>query len=134
MVAVFREILIAAVRNFLKDLRGSGVTTENPMVVSLDASYKEILPDSWVVVDRAYPEANIPQPLISRAVQVRERSRADYGMNGPSTQITLSQPWLNLQNDTFAIIRGTRVYAQSELLKLARCRSSILKLRRGSNR
>jgi hypothetical protein len=117
------------------EIRGrSTEPTEQPNVVSLDTSYKQILPDkqipprSWIVLER--PNANaagsIPQTLITQVEKVSEGSRADYGITAKGTQVTLRQDWLYLpanredpQRDTFAVIRGTSVHAQSELLELA---------------
>ena len=117
--------------------RRSTEPTEQPNVVSLDTSYKQILPESWIVLERPPKrspddtETNdsepIPQTIITRVEQVSEGSRADYGITAKGTQVTLGQPWLYLpptdqedpQRDTFAVIRGTSVHAQSELLELA---------------
>ncbi|HEX2740565.1 MAG TPA: hypothetical protein VHM69_08970, partial [Rubrobacter sp.] len=94
--------------------------TEQPDVVSLDATYKEILPESWVVVERPDPdEEGTLETVIARAEQVREASRADYGITAKGTQITLSENWLYPNRDDFAVIRGTSVYAAPELLELA---------------
>jgi len=95
--------------------------TEEPNKISLDASYKEILPDSWVVLE----EPN--ELLITQVARVRESSRADYGMAAEGTQLELEEQWISpgtapgvpATSDGFEIIRGTKVFAQSELLELA---------------
>jgi hypothetical protein len=94
--------------------------TEEPNKISLDASYKEILPESWVVLERP---AGL---LITQVASVREASRADYGMAAEGTRLELKSPWIlpgrapgDSPSDGFEIIRGTKVFAQSELLELA---------------
>jgi hypothetical protein len=100
--------------------RSSGtVPTEEPNKVSLDTPYKEILPDSWAVLERPSQLGLIQAPLITRLLRVREASRADYGISGTGTQLELKDPWLKLDTDRFEVIRGTKVFAQSELLELA---------------
>lgn len=96
------------------------VPTEEPTKISLDAPYKEILPGSWAVLERpTRPGVPSTAPLITRILGVREASRADYGISGPGTQLELEGPWLALATDGFEMVRGTRVFAQSELLELA---------------
>ena len=92
--------------------------TEQADVVSLDAPYEQIVPGSWVVLERPNAAEAVPERVITRVGQVREASRADYGMTAKGTQVGVSRPWLDLDRDTFAVIRGTSVHAQSELLEL----------------
>jgi hypothetical protein len=97
------------------------VPTEQPDVVSLDTTYPGVVPDGWAVIER--PErAGSPPPdavLIRRVEGVREATRDDYGITGKSTFVKLDQPWLDLDRDTFAVIRGSAVFVQSEELELA---------------
>jgi len=108
-------------------------------VVWLDAAYDRLKPDShddddrsspdtqsWIVLER--PEAVIdpdgttfiPKLVISRVVQVGERSRSDYGIALKSTRITLDKPWIDVRaSDDFEVVRGTAVFAESERLELA---------------
>ena len=104
----------------LGDFEVGAEPTEEPTKITLDASYKEILPDSWVVLEK--PSGL----LITQVARVRDASRADYGMAAEGTQLVLGAPWISpgtaLQptgSDGFEIIRGTKVFAQSELLELA---------------
>jgi hypothetical protein len=99
--------------------RRSTEPTEIEIVVSLDGSYRQILENSWVVLERPSAADTSTQTIITRVSGVREASRADYGITARGTQITLPQPWLNLEQDTFAVIRHAVVHAQSELLELA---------------
>lgn len=101
-------------------VRGGLAPTEIANVVSLDSVQDQILPGSWVVVDRPNTAGNITnQLIITTADRVKEGSRADYGVTATGTQITLHAPWLDLDADEFKVIRGTRVLAQSEQLELA---------------
>ncbi len=95
--------------------------TEEANVVSLDTSYKQVLPGSWVVLERPDAAGSIPRTVITQGDEVREASRADYGITAKSTQITLPEPspWIDPDQDTFAVVRGTSVHAGSELLELA---------------
>ena len=94
-------------------IASSGTTqaTETPNILSLDASYDQIQPGTWVVLDGA-------KNLITKADKVAVASRADYGIVGRVTQLTLDKPWIDLSQDTFAAIRNTAVYAQAEPLSL----------------
>jgi Baseplate J-like protein len=97
------------------------VPTEQANIISLDNLYEEILPGSWIVVERPYPVGDIPKVVKARIEEVHEGSRADYGIPAKSTRVTLPEdkPWIAPEQDTFAVIRGTSVYAQGELLELA---------------
>jgi hypothetical protein len=99
-----------------------GAPTEDPFVVSLDAPRPAIVPGGWAVVERPVVAGSPPQPdlVIARVTGVREASRADYGITGRSTLVRLDRPWLTLgpSGDTFAVIRGSAIYAQSEPLEL----------------
>jgi hypothetical protein len=94
-------------------------SSETPNVISLDAPYEKILPGSWVVLERPINNnTSQKKAIVSKALQVSVASRADYGISAKSSQIQLDKDWLEPQ-DNFAVIRGTAVYAQSELLELA---------------
>jgi len=95
---------------------------EKANVVFLDNSYPQIQPSGWIVLER--PDSNLKEtPLvIARAMAVKDISRAAYGSTGKSTRVELSSPWLQFGGqhpDTFAVVRGTAVYAQCEELALA---------------
>lgn len=99
----------------------SDVPTEDDNIVSLDASHKQILPGSWVVLERPYAADSIPETLITKVDEAREASRADYGISAKGTQVTLPEatPWIDPDGEHFRVIRGTSVHAGSELLELA---------------
>ncbi len=88
-------------------------------IIFLDNSYPQVLPGSWIVLER--PDSNLGNsPLvITTARQVSEQSLAAFGITGKSTRVKLKEPWLNLATDEFAVIRGTAVYAHCERLELA---------------
>jgi len=90
---------------------GTTQPTETPDLLSLDASYDQIQPNTWVVLDGA-------KSLIAQATSVAVVSRADYGLVGRVTQLTLNQPWIDPEKDSFSAIRNTTVYAQAEALTL----------------
>lgn len=107
-----------------------GKSSETEMVVFLDNSYPKVLPGSWIVLERPDtrldPEERDPTPLVVTTVEgVAEQSRVAYGITGKATRAALTDRWLRLTAeeshtaDTFAVIRGTAVYAQSEQLELA---------------
>lgn len=91
----------------------------DPYIVFLDNSYPQILPGSWIVLERPDSSPGESPLVITTAEQVNEQSRAAYGISGKSTRVRLRDPWLNLGTDKFAVIRGTAVYAHSERLELA---------------
>jgi predicted phage baseplate assembly protein len=91
--------------------------------VTLDAPYAQILPGGWVVLERSRPITQGQSRLvITRAADVAERSRADYGMSAKGAQLRLNDPWLavsdNQQPNPMLLVRGTAVYAGAELLEL----------------
>ena len=99
------------------------VPTEQADIISLDASYPAIAPDGWIVVERPDLTGSPPgdRLIISQVKGVRESSRADYGITAKVTSVQLDHPWLTPGpgGDTFAVIRGSAVYAQSEALEMA---------------
>lgn len=96
----------------------TGPSTEVPNVISLDATFDQILPGSFVAVERPGAQAAQQTLLIRRATSVREATRADYGITAKGTQLQLDDRWLE-PDDQFNVIRGTSVLAQSEPLELA---------------
>jgi hypothetical protein len=116
-------LLLRVTISGLQRIPSSLVPTEQPNVISLDATYPAIVPDGWIVIERPGQEGSPPADnlLIRRVLGVREASREDYGLNAKSTFVQLDEPWLSLDpgnGDTFAVIRGSAVYAQSEPLEL----------------
>jgi predicted phage baseplate assembly protein len=82
----------------------------------LDNAYDGIVPKSFVAIQK-HDGAEL---IIRKVVAVSTRPRTDYGISGKVTVLTLDRDWLNpAELNSFAIIRGTTVYAQSEQLELA---------------
>ncbi|RUT02476.1 hypothetical protein DSM106972_059540 [Dulcicalothrix desertica PCC 7102] len=82
-------------------------------ILPLDAQYDQILPRSWVVIQR--PNSQI----ITQVEKIETITKADYGISAKVTQLTLQDRWLEDNDLTLDVIRQTTVYAQSEELKLA---------------
>jgi predicted phage baseplate assembly protein len=104
------------------------VTTEDADKVSLDNVYERVIPNSWVAIER--PDEK-KAPITSRVQSVASESRADYGLTGRNTHVTLGAAWLGPlhmpaagaksvgDEDFTTVIRGTSIYAESEQLELA---------------
>ena len=78
-------------------------------IVALDALYEQITPGSWVVVE--YPDGR--SPLITRVKGTRSFSKADYGITGKVTELTLDDVWLYDDDLLLSSLRGVTIYAQS---------------------
>ncbi len=78
-------------------------------ILALDAKFDQVVPGSWVVIER--PDRS--QPLISRVTNAQQVAKADYGITGNVTQLTLDQPWLDENDVSLGILRQVTVYAQS---------------------
>jgi hypothetical protein len=105
----------------LSEWNFSDTDVNNPSILCLDSVNDKISPDSWVVVSLGGPGA-ANEPLITRIQGVDTVSRADYGMAGRVTELTLPQSWLpdNIDKETaITTLRNTTVFAQAELLELA---------------
>ncbi len=90
-------------------------STLDPTVLSLDAVYDKIVPQSSVVIERPDPDhAGGSQQIISKVKKVEMVSIADYGITGRVTQLTLERPWLSDKDLLLSVPRKTTVYAQSE--------------------
>jgi len=101
---------------------GDQVATEVPGVISLDATYEQVMPGTFALVRR--PDADPAKgmrTIVTRIADVAIASRADYGITGRTTRLTLDTPWLgDVAGEDFAkVIRGTTIHAQSETLPLA---------------
>ncbi|HTG33542.1 MAG TPA: putative baseplate assembly protein [Thermoanaerobaculia bacterium] len=92
---------------------------EAAKIVHLDASYPQIVPGGWIVLERPDDRLQGSPLVITQVARSTEGSRAAYGISGKSTRVELLDPWLDFKKDSFAVIRGTAVFAQSEKLPLA---------------
>jgi hypothetical protein len=92
---------------------------KNLSILNLDAQYPQVIPGTWVAVVRG---ADTP-PLLTRIKSspnaVKNISKADYGITGKSTQLTLDEAWLTMKDTDLSSLRETTVFAQSEQLPLA---------------
>ena len=99
----------------------SALPVPNPKVLALDGQYDQILPESWVVIER--PDAADPSKKPTRTpLQVKQTatiSKTDYGLSAKVTQLTLSESWLELNDTMLNKLRAITVYAQSEKLDQA---------------
>jgi predicted phage baseplate assembly protein len=84
-------------------------------VVSLDAQYNQIQPQSWVATFRADNNSMMATTIES----VQSVAMAAYGITGKSTQLTLQDPWLSSTDLYLSVLRSATVYAQSQQLQLA---------------
>jgi hypothetical protein len=107
--------------NTWKDVPG---TTAKFPTIALDAEYGEIQPQSWMVIERP----SLTMPVTIHTVQsTATATLAGLGVSAKVTLPTVSPPWfdkalpqeLQAAQESTPVLRGTRVYAQSELLPLA---------------
>lgn len=91
----------------IRQIQGQPTThTEFANQVFLDAAYDKILPGSWIVVDTSgVGDENFKHriqragsaKLITRVKEVKAGvSRAEYGLNGKTTHITVADDWLKI--------------------------------------
>ncbi|MGH8905010.1 MAG: putative baseplate assembly protein [Egibacteraceae bacterium] len=83
-------------------------------VLPLDAVYDQIVPGSWVVVERAGQS-----PRSIRVTRVETVAKAAYNISATVSQLTLAEDWLDATDVLLSAVRETTVYAQSEQLELA---------------
>ncbi|MBD2511501.1 putative baseplate assembly protein [Nostoc muscorum FACHB-395] len=82
-------------------------------IIALDAQYDQILPESWIAIER-------PESVMFRQVEkVATISKVAYNLSAKVTQLTLKQNWLGANERTLDVLRNTTVYAQTEKLPLA---------------
>jgi predicted phage baseplate assembly protein len=106
------------IHGVVRDPAGS-TPTEEPRVVWLDSHYQQILPESWIVLERPISSSGAASSLVvAQVLSISQRSRAEYGMSAKSDRLELDRTWL-LNSDDFWVIRGTAVHAQCEELELA---------------
>ncbi len=84
-------------------------------VIDLDGSYDQITTGSKVVILRA----DTNQQIITNVTQIQALSRADYGITGKSTRLTLTDDWLTNDDRLLSVMRATTILGQSEELPLA---------------
>jgi predicted phage baseplate assembly protein len=85
----------------------------DPKVLPLDASYEGITVGGLVVIERPDRET-----LVTRITKVEEVSLVRYNLTGPSTQLTLADPWIEANAD-FSKLRVTAVHLRGDGLEVA---------------
>jgi len=94
-------------------------------VLQLDNAYDTIAPDSYLVVQPQEGSNTGIAPFVAKVRSARIHPRSDYAMSSKSTEVGLvnnsGKPlWdISTQSD-ISVLRGTQIFAQSELLTLAK--------------
>jgi hypothetical protein len=89
----------------------------DPKVIQLDAMYDEIVPGSWVAIER--PDGPLPL-VVTQVSTARRTSVSRYGITGRVTELTLADPWLDPAKDlSLGAVRGAAISVQGEPLALA---------------
>jgi predicted phage baseplate assembly protein len=111
----------------------SGVSVDllaapDPRVLALDAVYDGIAPGMWVAIERprkgqagsgGIPGDSSLALVVTTVKTARVISRADYGITGKVTSLTLADPWLDEKDTMLADIRDATVYTGGVPLQLA---------------
>ena len=108
-----RHVSMTLARSILSIEDASPLPPSPRNVVALDAQYDQVVPESWVVIER--PD----RLIVSQALATQTVSKAEYGLTGKVTQLTLNHDWLRPEDLMLSLFRQTTVYAQSEALTLA---------------
>ena len=96
--------------------------TEKPGTISLDNLYDKIVPQGWILLEHEQEDGTPSPPIVSLIKSAVERSRADYGISGKLTEITLEENKVDLNRKKapdLSIVRSFAVFAQSERLELS---------------
>ena len=94
-------------------------------VIDLDASYDQVVPGSWAVIERAdLPVTDPRRVTTARLTGVATIARSDYGLSGKATRLTLDQPWLYSTDVLLSAARDTTVFVQSDTVTPARVADS----------
>ncbi|WP_222721234.1 putative baseplate assembly protein [Actinomadura sp. HBU206391] len=90
-------------------------------VLALDAVYDGIGQGTWVVVQRPRKDSGEGDPgdgpldeVVTRVRAARVVSRADFGITGKVTELTLDDDWLDARDTMLSHIRDTTVYVRGE--------------------
>jgi hypothetical protein len=89
----------------------------DPTRIQLDTIYDEIIPDSWVAIER--PDSPLPK-VVTQVRAARRTSVSRYGITGRVTELTLADPWLDPTQDfSLGAVRNAVLSVQGEPLALA---------------
>jgi predicted phage baseplate assembly protein len=110
-----RRILVSSTKGILIDDEIAVAPTATK-VLSLDMAYDQIIPGSWILIERA----DTGKQIVTRVTNAQKVSLNNYGMSSRVTQLTLEDDWLDPKTDLMLdVARNTVVSAQSEQLVLA---------------
>lgn len=97
------------------------VAPASSTVIDLDAPYDQVVPGGWAVIERADKPVTDPNRVITAQVTgVATIARADYGLSGKVTRLTLDTPWLSSSDLLLTVARDTTVFVQSDAVTPAR--------------
>jgi len=99
----------------ISDKTSSSVPQGERNLLALNAKYDQIMPESWVVINRA----DSYEPSIYKVKKTEMLSKAAYGISAEVTQLTLDRAWLKDTDSSLETLRQITIYAQGEELKLA---------------
>ncbi|MGO9205959.1 MAG: putative baseplate assembly protein [Candidatus Limnocylindrales bacterium] len=117
----------APMKNVLKDgiiigseewLLSSATPPPEWNVLTLDAVHDQIVPESWVVIERLDRSGDAALQ-VHRILSVATVTEANFGLTGKATRLTLDGDWLDADDSDLSAYRKATVYAQSETLALA---------------
>jgi predicted phage baseplate assembly protein len=97
---------------------------EDPSTLYLDADYPQLTAGGYVVIELPVTDSpdQPPRRLTFRIAAANSVSRADYGLTGRSTRLSLDGQWWSPDNDDnsgFPTLRTAAVFTDSEPLQLA---------------
>ena len=92
----------------------------NLSVIDLDAPYDQVVPGSWAVIETTDTENNTVTVVPAQVTAVATIARADYGLSGKVTRLSLDTPWLSSTNLLLSVARDTTVFVQSDTVTPAR--------------
>lgn len=80
-------------------------------ILALDAQYDDIVPGSWLAIERV----DNSEISIYQVIKVENISKIAYNIVARITQLTLDKPWLKEQDISLDVMRKTTVYLKSDL-------------------
>ena len=95
---------------------------EDPSTLYLDSDYPQLTAGGYAVIEIPDAPDQPPTRLIFRIAATNSVARADYGLTGKSTRLTLDGQWwspTNGSNADFETLRTASVFTDSEQLDLA---------------
>ena len=95
-------------------------------IVALDAPYDQIVPGSWILIERLKADGSKMTPFVTTVKDAVTLTKTAYGITAKVTQLTLEEPWLDARSadwleehgNSLAAFRAVTVYAQSDPQKL----------------